>query len=67
MSIEFKGNVFSQQDFLLKQKPIIKVTIEDSLIKALQEVIDKVLGHIKLNDDDIESVLKVVNGREMKD
>ena len=60
-----------QHDFtfasMLIQKPTINISPEDSLISAIQEVIDKVLGHIKINDDDVVSVLKVVNDRGMED
>ena len=52
---------------MIDQKPNITLTHDDPLIIAIQEVVQIQLGHIKLNDDDIKSVVKIVNDRRMKD
>ena len=46
---------------LKNKKPSINVTHDDPLINSIQEVIEKQLGHVKLNDKEIKSVVLVVN------
>ena len=60
-------NLFKQQFTMLDQKPSIKISFEDSLVKGIQEVIDEHLGHVSLSDDDILSVIKKVNDKKAKD
>ena len=62
-----KDNIFSQHFAMLEQKPTIKINIDDPLITALEIVIDEQLGHVKLNKDEILSVIKVVNDEDLKD
>ena len=52
---------------MLEQQPIIKINLDESLIAAIEEVIDEQLGQVKLSKDDILSVIKEVNDKEMKD
>ena len=66
-SKDLTDNIFVQQEALQKLKPAIMITKEDTLIRALQEVIDKVLSHAKLEEDDIDDVIRLICGRYMKD
>ena len=49
----------------MNQKPSVKITSQDSLISVILDVIDKEFGHKKLNEDDVTSVIKIINDREM--
>ena len=61
-----KANLFKHM-YMKDQKPSITLTHDDPLIIAIQEVVQIQLGHIKLDDDGIKSVVKIVNDRHMKD
>ena len=57
------GNTFAQHEELMNQKPSVKITSQDSLISVILDVIDKEFGHKKLNEDDVTSVIKIINDR----
>ena len=46
---------------------IKKITLNDSLIIAIQCIINKELELIKLNDEEIKSIIDNVNGRKIPD
>ena len=48
-------------------KPKIIISHDDPLIDAFHEVIETQLGHIKLNDQDVKSVIQFVNDRNLTD
>ena len=54
LSTEFHKNdiftIFSKHMSMENKKPSINVTHDDPLINSIQEVIEKQLGHVKLND-----------------
>ena len=52
---------------MLKQKPTIKITFEDTLIMDFQDDIDRQFVIIKLSDDDILSVIKKNIYKDMRD
>ena len=65
---ELKDNVFAKHEALRNQSPtMIIITAQDPLIIAIHDVIDEQFGHVKLKDEDIISVVKIVNDRNMKD
>ena len=67
MSNNQKFNVFAQQSAMLDKNPTININCNDTLIIALEDVIFEQLGHIKLSNDDIIDVVKVINDIIMKD
>ena len=64
---ELKVNVFAKHEALRNQLPSIIITAQDPLISAIHDVIDEQLRHVKLKDEDIISVIKIINERIMKD
>ena len=67
MSNNQKVNVFAQQFAMLEKKPTFYINCNDTLIIALQDVILEHIGQIKLSNDDIIDVVKVINDEDMKD
>ena len=71
LSTEFPKNdiftIFSKHMSMENIKPSINATNDDPLTISIQEVIEKQLGHVKLNDEEIKSVVQVVNDRDLKD
>lgn len=71
LSTEFHKNdifsLFSEHISMENKKPSINITHYDPLITSIQEVIEIQLGHVKLNEEEIKSVVQVVNDRDLKD
>lgn len=67
--IEFpnKVNVFAQNQALMDQLPCIVITSQDPLVTGIQTVIDNELGYVKLSEENVQEVIKIVNDRKMKD
>ena len=62
LSLEFHKNdiltIFSKHMSMENKKPSINVTNDYPLITLIQEVIEKQLNHVKLNDKEIKSVFQ---------
>ena len=71
LNTEFHKNaiftIFSKHMSMENIKPSINATNDDPLTISIQEVIEKQLDHLKLNDEEIKSVVQVVNDRDLKD
>ena len=67
LSTEFHKNdiltIFSKHMSMENKKPSINVTNDYPLKTLIQEVIEKQLNHVKLNDEEIKSVVQNSNQR----
>ena len=59
-------NQLQFKPFMLDEN-IKKITLNDSLIIAIQCIINKELELIKVNDEEIQSIIDNVNGKKIPD